>query len=35
MKNVLEMLQRIEPSLKEINITREEAPGTYPELMKV
>ena len=35
MKNVLEMLQRIEPSLKEIKITRKQAPGAYPELMKV
>ena len=35
MKNVLEMLQRIEPSLKEIKITRKEAPGPYPELVKV
>ena len=35
MKNVLEMLQRIEPNLKEIKITRKDAPGAYPQLMKV
>jgi hypothetical protein len=35
MQNVLAILQRIEPNLKEMKITRKEAAGTYPELMKV
>ena len=35
MQNVLAILQRIEPHLKELKITRKEAPGAYPELMKV
>jgi hypothetical protein len=35
MQNVLAILQRIEPGLKEIKITRKEAHGAYPELMKV
>ncbi len=32
---MLALLQRIEPGLKELKVTRKEAPASYPELMKV
>jgi hypothetical protein len=35
LKTVLAVLQRIEHGLKEIKITRKEAPASYPELMKM
>ena len=35
LQTVLDVLQKIEPGLKELKITRQEAPSKYPELMKV
>ncbi len=35
MEIVLALLQRIEPGLKELKVTRKEALASYPALMKV
>ncbi len=35
MQNVLALLQRIEPGLKEMKVARKEVHASYPELAKV